>query len=197
LTTALIWLMTLVVVSGLVGAVLQHYIPRLITQRVPMETIYDQISRVQGQLLEEADRLMKEVEVDAERDADLSLISASNMRVGDADVTIAVAAPSMTTELRAIYAANIRPYLAVRGHRGNLLAVRTNSDGMFSGLRALAHKEQHEVLDDLENICEEKRELDRQTQMHRLLHGWLLVHMPLSFALLLLASVHALMALRY
>jgi hypothetical protein len=33
--------------------------------------------------------------------------------------------------------------------------------------------------------------------MHRLLHGWLLVHVPLSYAVLLLGAIHAVVALRY
>src|SRR5437879_764902 len=36
LTSALMWIFTMVIVSGLIGAVLQHFMPRLITQRVPM-----------------------------------------------------------------------------------------------------------------------------------------------------------------
>jgi hypothetical protein len=37
----------------------------------------------------------------------------------------------------------------------------------------------------------------RQELLHRWLHGWLLVHIPLSLALILLGAVHAVMALRY
>jgi hypothetical protein len=33
--------------------------------------------------------------------------------------------------------------------------------------------------------------------MHHVLHGWLLVHVPLSYATLLLGAVHAVIALRY
>jgi hypothetical protein len=33
--------------------------------------------------------------------------------------------------------------------------------------------------------------------MHKLLHGWLLVHIPASYALLLLGAIHAVVALRY
>ena len=44
---------------------------------------------------------------------------------------------------------------------------------------------------------EEKRQLDRQSRLHKVLHGWLLVHIPLSYALLLLGAVHAVMALRF
>ncbi len=55
----------------------------------------------------------------------------------------------------------------------------------------------HPRLEDLENICEEERQLNRQTRLYRWLHGWLLVHVPLSIALLVLGAVHAVMALRY
>ena len=55
----------------------------------------------------------------------------------------------------------------------------------------------HGVLDDLENICEEEQQLSRQIRIYRWLHAWLLVHVPLSIALLVLGGVHAVMALRY
>jgi hypothetical protein len=55
----------------------------------------------------------------------------------------------------------------------------------------------HPILDDLENICEEERQLTLQSQLHVWLHGWLLLHIPLSLALILLGAVHAVMALRY
>jgi len=55
----------------------------------------------------------------------------------------------------------------------------------------------HEVLADLENICEEERQLTRQRRLYLWLHGWLLVHVPLSVALIVLGGVHAVVALRY
>jgi len=68
---------------------------------------------------------------------------------------------------------------------------------MFQQLRLLLPPNLHSSVDDLESICEEKRQLDRQTQYHRILHTWLLVHIPASYAVLLLGAVHAVMALRY
>jgi hypothetical protein len=53
------------------------------------------------------------------------------------------------------------------------------------------------MVKDLESICEEARQLERQEKLHHLLHGWLLIHIPLSYALLLLSAVHAVMTLRY
>jgi len=36
-----------------------------------------------------------------------------------------------------------------------------------------------------------------QERLHRWLHGWLLVHIPISLALVILGVVHAVVALRY
>ena len=55
----------------------------------------------------------------------------------------------------------------------------------------------HSVLEDLEAICEEERQLNRQHQLYHFLHGWLLVHVPLSVALLVLGGIHAVVALQY
>jgi len=46
-------------------------------------------------------------------------------------------------------------------------------------------------------ICEEERQLLRQRRMHGVLHAWLIIHVPLSFALMVLAVVHIVMALKY
>ena len=68
---------------------------------------------------------------------------------------------------------------------------------MFANLRTLLPDVIHPIVADLESICEEKRELDHQIRLHRLLHGWLLIHLPLSLALLLIGAFHAVIALRY
>ena len=54
LTRTLMWLFVFVWVSGILGAALQHFMPRFQTAQLPMETIYEQIDRVRGQLAEEA-----------------------------------------------------------------------------------------------------------------------------------------------
>src|SRR5262249_13679643 len=59
LTRVLMWLLIITVFSGVFGAALQHYIPRLMTTDVPLETIYDEISHVRALLREEADRAVE------------------------------------------------------------------------------------------------------------------------------------------
>ena len=78
-----------------------------------------------------------------------------------------------------------------------MLADKERTSALFQRFRILCPQNLWPRLNDLENICEEKRELERQRVLHRILHGWLLVHIPVSYALLLLAAVHAVIALRY
>ncbi len=61
LTRVLMWLLMITVFSGVFGAVLQHYIPRVMTSEVPLETIYDEIGHVRSLLREEADRAVESV----------------------------------------------------------------------------------------------------------------------------------------
>jgi hypothetical protein len=194
LTSAMMWIFTVVIVSGLIGATLQHFMPRLITQRVPMETIYDQIDRVQAQLLEEADDLVASIEEIAAK-IGLYVAAAANTAIA---VKQAGTAPEQALEeLRSVYSGSIRPFLSERGAYRNALYARKNAKGMFLRLRKLTPEGLRDVVDDLENICEEKRDLDRQSRLHRILHGWLFVHVPLSFALVALGFIHAIWVLRY
>ena len=61
LTSVLMWLLMITVVSGLFGAALQHYVPRVMTTDVKLETIYDEIGSVRKLLREEADRAVETV----------------------------------------------------------------------------------------------------------------------------------------
>jgi hypothetical protein len=195
LTRAMMWIFTFVIISGLIGAVLQHFMPRLITQRVPMETIYDQIDRVQGQILAEADALIASIDAIATK---LGLYVAVAKVGSVATLPKTGTTPeAAVTELRGVYSESIRPFLAERGAYSHPLYARKNAKGMFSRLRKLTPEELREVVDDLENVCEEKRDLDRQSRMHRALHAWLFIHLPLSFALIALGFIHAVWALRY
>ena len=64
-------------------------------------------------------------------------------------------------------------------------------------MRTLVPPALAESVDDLADICEERRQLRAQERLHRVLHGWLFVHVPLTMALMALSVFHALWALRY
>ena len=190
------WMMaifTVVIVSGVVGAILQHYMPRMMTREVPYETIYAEIPRIRGQLVDEAD--MKVAEVTGVMSE--SAMAQASGGTGGVVVTVVQMEDEIREELTRFYDSELRPYIEKEGGKGCAIAMRQTSIAMFANLRTLLPDVIHPVVSDLESICEEKRELDHQIRMHRILHGWLFIHVPLSLALLLMGVVHAVIALRY
>jgi hypothetical protein len=99
--------------------------------------------------------------------------------------------------LRKFYLDEMRPFLEQPKSRGRRLADAARASSVFTGLRTLLPAAAHGTLSDLQDICDEARQLLRQERLHRWLHGWLLLHIPLSLALILLGAVHAVMALRW
>ncbi len=203
LTRALMWLFVVVFASGIVGAILQHFMPRLTTERIPLETIYEQIGRVRSQLLAEAQTVVDEVSAAlagsvSQATAQQRAASASAGTIGGVTVASGLQADEgASAQLQEFFRREMQPYVMHGGSKGMALSDRSRSQSMFEQLRLRLPPNLHSAIEDLENICEEKRELDQQVQYHRILHGWLLVHIPASYALLLLGGVHAVMALRY
>jgi hypothetical protein len=203
LTRLLMWLFGFVWISGILGAALQHFMPRFQTSQLPMETIYEQIDRVRGQLAEEAGQLVEDacsaLEGEVSRASERQrAISASAGTQGGLTVASGLQAnQQVSVQLRSFLDEEMRPYLERAGAYTARLGQSGQAQKMFQQFRVLLPPDLHSNLDDLENICEEKRQLDKQSRLHRILHGWLLVHIPLSYGLLLLGAVHAVVALRF
>ena len=194
LTRVTMWTFVAVTISGIAGAALQHFLPRLMFARVPMETIYEQIPHVRAQLLVEADGIVAEacgaLAVVTDPQAERTSAAASKLQTAvriDADA----AAP-----LREFYLTEMRAFVAEPGN-AHALAGKAYADQVFARVRTLLPPSLHGPLSALENICEEERQLSRQQRLHAWLHGWLLTHIPLSVALLVLAIIHIVTALRY
>jgi hypothetical protein len=223
LTRVLMWLLIITVFSGVFGAALQHYIPRAMTSDVPLETIYDEIGRVRALLREEADRAVESIcgnlglsktsndeDLRAGGFTSLRTIAASAVPLRtsaavSAGASAAVAAaPEIillseeeSAPLRRFFLNEMRPFLGQPRQRGQRLGDAAKASSAFAGLRTLLPAVAHVPLGDLEDICDEARQLTRQERLHRWLYGWLLLHIPLSLVLILLGAIHAVMALRY
>lgn len=224
LTRVLMWLLIITVLSGAFGAALQNYLPRVMMEDVPLETIYDEIGNVRRLLRAEADQsvetLCGSLGLNAAGDFDQEqraggftalrpiAAGAAPLRTSaavSAGASVAVAAaPEIlllsgeeSAPLRRFYLQEMRLYLERPRRRGQRLANGVKARAAFVALRTLLPEAAHGTLDDLEGICEEARQLCRQERLHHWLHDWLLLHIPLSLALILLGGVHAVMALRY
>lgn len=192
LTGTLTVLLVLVTLSGVLGLVLQQILPRMMTARVPMETVYEQLDHVIAQLQEEADLVVANVA------GPLVLPAApGGPSIEARTVSGSIKAPlEGSVPLREFYLKEVRPFLESDGREGALSAA-PGAASAFASTQKLLPPAMHEALKDLEVMCEERRQLAAQSRLHAWLHGWLLVHVPLSYALLLLSAVHAVQSVRY
>jgi hypothetical protein len=222
LTRVLMWLLIVTVASGVFGAALQNHVPRMMTREVPLETIYAEIENVRKLLREEADRAVESIcgpmglskgDAEGQRAGGFTALrpiaaSAAPLRTSAAVSAGASAAVAPAVEtillseaesapLKRFYLQELRVFLEQPERRGQRLGDAEKAKLAFAGLKTWLPAAAHITLDDLEDICDEARQLVLQERLHRWMHGWLLVHIPLSLALIVLGAVHALVALRY
>jgi hypothetical protein len=222
LTRVLMWLLIITVASGLFGAALQNYLPHIITADIPLETIYDEIGNVRKALREEADGAVESIcgdvglrrsESEGQRAGGFTAVrpiaaTSAPLRTSAAVSAGASAAVAPAIEtillndeeaapLKRFYTQEVRPYLAQPTKRGQRLSGSDGCKMAFAGLKTVLPATAHTTLRDLEDICDEARQLVHQERLHHWLHGWLLVHIPLSLALMVLGAIHAVVALKY
>jgi hypothetical protein len=189
------WTYLVVFITGIAGAVLQHVMPRFTTSHVLKETIYGNMDAIRTELLTKTDALLEPFPK-MEGSGDQTQLSPAGSD------TLAVATASEAGEdfggqLRKGYDEIIRPYLAKRNPYGHMLSSVRISEEFFVDLRAGTPDSIQQVIAALEEICKEKRDFDRQSFLHWVLHVWLAVHVPLSAVLLLLGAIHGWKALHY
>lgn len=205
LTMVLMTLLVITVLSGITGALLQHFIPKRLTASVQLETIYEQIPEVREQLLREASGIVEKLCTVPETVAATAsaAVTAGNAHAGlDHGVADEHSEESDLTEdqrinLRQVYTHSIFPFLRDPESVKSPLADAVKAKAFFDALRRQSPTTIHEALTDIEGICEEERQLRAQRRKYLLLHGWLLVHVPLSITLLVLGGIHALVAIHY
>jgi hypothetical protein len=91
----------------------------------------------------------------------------------------------------------ILPYLqARRGDRMRLNNPRF-SDDTFRFVKLRVAEGYRGRVEEIQNWCDERRMLDLQVRLHHWLHGWLFVHVPFSFLLVMLTIWHACVTLFY
>src|SRR5258708_5582217 len=110
LTAVLMTLLIIVVASGLFGAALQHYMPRVMTREVTMETIYEEIGHVRAQLLEEAEELIAKAAAVPEK--------AAAAGAADSTATATAAMADEAAPLRNFFINELKPFLDKPAARG-------------------------------------------------------------------------------
>ncbi len=91
----------------------------------------------------------------------------------------------------------IEPYLKVGRRSRSEIADPLRASDFFAAERTRCGSSCHEVIDTLEQYCDERRQFDLQLKLNAALHGWLPFHIGLSVAVTVLLIGHIITALRY
>jgi hypothetical protein len=210
LTGWLMMLLYLVVITGWIGAVIQHFLPIKMMSMVRNETIYEQIPRVIQHLAIEADEIAaicgpdNGENIDAWREKRRKMLATRQERAlltkarrRELEDCINAAPVQGSGPLKELYVNHIEPFLKAGKSGGAVLQDEIRSESLFAQRKLLIPEDLHEQLAELERICGEVRQLHRQRRMHFWLHSWLLIHAPASVAIVVLGIVHAIVALRW
>ncbi len=190
----------LVFASGVYGLVMQQRIPRRMFDLTPAETVYAEIDEVVGSLRLEAERIVASISTAA---GVLEVAAAgskgrSRRPFGVAsDESIETGGRRATDSVLDFYQRFINPYLQPDAADTLPLASDARAANLFHGLRCKAAANEVEAIDALKDICDQRRQLAAQKQLHFRLHWWLLVHVPLTAVLLVLLAMHAWLAFIY
>ncbi len=259
MTTLLVVLYTIVMVSGIYGLALQHQMPRIMKERLPAETVYEQIPHIRAQLYAAAEKMrdsfkpsppaktdtgapagspLKAVTAGstpmASTSADLSTPAARAKTVVGPTISAATVstpaaaairssppstpapAPRSTTTapkptappgpivepaseaaLVEFLEQQILPYLTARRGDKFRLGKSRYSEDLFRYVKLRVAEAYRSRVEEIQAWCDERRMLDLQTKMQHWLHGWLFVHAPVSFLLIILTAWHAYVTLFY
>lgn len=91
----------------------------------------------------------------------------------------------------------ILPYLQARRGEKYRVGNARFSDDTFRFVKLRVAETYRSRVEEIQGWCDERRMLDLQTRLHHWLHGWLFIHVPFSFLLLMLTIWHAYVTLFY
>lgn len=196
LSTVLMVILLLVVGSGVVGLILQQFLPRQLLTVLPGESPAWQLDQECQYIASAARQLLEAVKGNkaAKGEADWEVL-------GDVRVEKKSKIPALTSSdvkhLDTLFEKIIDPFLRGQGGGKSPLRSPYRAAMLFQDLKADSSSDAEGVIDQLAHYCEQRRELDTQRQLHFWLHGWLLIHLPLSVALVVLMFLHAWVAVKY
>jgi hypothetical protein len=293
MTMLLMTLYTIVMVSGIYGLILQHYMPHIMKERLAAETVFEQIPHIRAQLVAAAAKLRDSFKPAAPQRTDAGAPAPSAIKsvtsgstpmasiahelstptaraksvVGStitaAPINPATAVASGATEIKSeasqpgvaiatppspasaqaqgspvpnvsqnipasqpkpapastavalqkaaalagdresevalgeFLERQVLPYLSARRGKKFRLSKGRYSDETFRFMKLQVAEAYRSRVEEIQSWCDERRMLDLQTKLHHWLHGWLFVHVPLSFLLLILTGWHAFVTLFY
>jgi hypothetical protein len=167
------------------------------TQNLPQEVVYEQIHHMRRELLEEVEQLVTGA---GNRSLGIGRAKADGAiqgRVVESRAAPAVRDAPDRAPLVRFVDKHVKFYFQPRAMSESPLGDPNGRRGLFDELRSDVDPKLHGAVADLEACCEQRAQLEAQRRLHHWLHGWLLIHVPLSWTMIFLTAVHAVMSLYY
>ena len=186
------WLMVLYVIvmgSGFFGLALQQFMPRLMSELLPREVVFEQIPYLRNLLPEAAKKLRDDITKSLPVTTAATASPLQPAAPGPED-------PSAQVLVRFLERECI-PYLEARRGESHLLGNSGLAINIFSKLTLNVDEPWKPRVERMQEWCNDRRLMDLQTKLQHWLHGWLLIHVPASFALLVFTAWHACVAVRF
>ena len=198
MTMVLVTLYAIVMGSGIYGLTLQHYLPRLMNERLSTETVSEQIPFIRAQLCEAAEKMRVRFAPIEARTTHL----ASTERIALKPVTKAFEAapleagdPASDAVLLDFIDRQVLPYLRAGDSNRRRLGNPRYSEDIFRMIKLRVAPEYSPHIEEIQTWCDQRRMLDLQTRLQHWLHGWLFIHVPLSYLLIFMTAWHAFVTL--
>jgi hypothetical protein len=196
-TSALMMLYGIVMVSGFVGLGLQQVMPRMMKLSLSREVVFEQIPHLGRQIYEGALGFQEELmERGKLRSTGAHTVPVKGGQVGGGVQGVYGEMDSSVRILSEFVDKECLPYLSGKTRRKSRFADGKTSEAVFRALGQSVSGEWQGRVQELYGWCEQRRLMDLQTRMQHWLHGWLVIHVPFSFVLLVWTAWHAWVAVR-
>ncbi len=203
MTTLLVTLYAIVMGSGIYGLTLQHYLPRMMNERLSTETVSEQIPFIRAQLCQAAEKMrIRFAPIEAAKTTGRSmhsftpagdpksapppLVTSAPLESGD---------PASEAVLVDFIDRQVLPYLHAGDSNRRRLGNRRYSEDIFRMIKLRVAPEYSSQIEEIRAWCDQRHMLDVQTRLQHWLHGWLFVHVPLSYLLIFMTAWHAFVTL--
>ncbi len=224
LPSILLLLLAIAFASGLLGWLLQHFIPVLMLKAVPAETITSEIEAVSTKNLADLKQMLTSafgssptttpssmehrtvelaveletwVPAGAPMERALTIGAMRDRHRVSSFATVSIE-PDMGDAGRVWQAYNFLMPYALRGQAsGSWLSDQAAADKYFENLKLACDVSTSPTIDIIKSVCDQRRQFDVQRKLNVWLTFWIPIHVGLGTALSVLLVAHVITALRY
>ena len=191
MTSTLMWLYIIVMASGFLGLGLQNIIPKMMKDKFPDEVVFEQIPFLRERIAERVKEIKEEI-------VNPKPVKKKPVKAGEggAEENDEEEAPApLPQALINFIDQDATPYLESTNCKGQSMNSQPLADEIIRSVRVQTDENWHSTLANIQELIDERRLLDKQAHYQHILHGWLIVHGPISFVLIAITIWHIVVTL--